>query len=156
MQTSRTQYLLTLVLMVVEIAKPPHLRGVPVPRGHASQVHRYHHITTSMDDCRSTTRSEQTLEADGAVEDDPLAAAKTRVRRLEQLLCLRRFYRNCVRAEAYHRNTAPVYMPFTEAELAEMPGDDDRQEAFEARRSDSLDILADMVVVREQLQVSPS
>jgi len=61
-----------------------------------------------------------------------------------------------VRAEAYHRNTAPVYMPFTEAELAEMPGDDDRQEAFEARRSDSLDILADMVVVREQLQVSPS
>lgn len=89
----------------------------------------------------------------GAVEDDPVAAATARSRRLEQLLCLRRFYRNCVRAEAYHRNTAPVYTPYTAAELAEMPGDDDRRTARETRRSDALDILADMVVIREQIQV---
>eukprot|EP00892_Ulva_mutabilis_P010919 jgi/Ulvmu1/819/UM010_0193.1 len=103
--------------------------------------------------CSSAARSEEeALPGDGAIEADPLAAADGRVRRLEQLLCLRRFYRNCVRAEAYHRNTAPVYVPYTPAEIADMPGDDDRRDALETRRSEALDILADMVVIREQVQ----
>jgi hypothetical protein len=58
-----------------------------------------------------------------------------------------------VRAEAYHKNSARVYTPLTEAENAEFVSDEDRQDARESRRSDALDILADMAVIREQIQV---
>ena len=83
----------------------------------------------------------------------PVKEAEKRVLRLEQLLCLRRLYRNIVRAEAYHRTAAHVYTPLTDAELAELATEEDRQEEREARRSDALDILADMAVIKEQIQV---
>lgn len=81
--------------------------------------------------------------------------AEKRVLRLEQLLCLRRLYRNIVRAEAYYRTTASVYNPLTEAESTELATEEDRQEERESRRSDALDILADMAVIKEQIQVRP-
>lgn len=100
--------------------------------------------------CAYRSNSDQ-FEAPGIAK--PVKEAENRVLRLEQLLCLRRLYRNIVRAEAYHRTIAHVYTPLTEAESSEFTTDEDRQEEREARRSDALDILADMVVIREQIQV---
>jgi hypothetical protein len=100
----------------------------------------------------SPCRSERG-QLDDAGMSKPVKEAEKRVLRLEQLLCLRRLYRNIVRAEAYHRTTAHVYTPLTDSENADYATDEDRQEERESRRSDALDILADMAVVKEQIQV---
>lgn len=75
------------------------------------------------------------------------------VEHLERLLILRRFYRNCVRAEAYYRSSAAAYVPCSEEELAEMVSDEDRTAAVDARKNEAIVVLVDMQVVNEQLKV---
>ena len=98
---------------------------------------------------RDTVRTAPSTSASGA----PSHAA--RVEHLERLLLLRRFYRNCVRAEAYYRSSAAAYVPCTEGELAEMVSDEDRAAAVDARKNEALVVLVDMQVVSEQLKARP-
>jgi hypothetical protein len=75
------------------------------------------------------------------------------VEHLERLLVVRRFYRNCVRAQAYARSSAAAYVPYTEEELAEFVLEEDREKAREGRKDDALSVIVDMQVVQEQLKV---
>jgi hypothetical protein len=72
---------------------------------------------------------------------------------LERLLLLRRLYRNCVRAEVYHRSSASAYVAYTDEELAEFVTVEDREAAIEARRDEAVLVLVDMQVVAEQIRV---
>lgn len=67
-------------------------------------------------------------------------------------MCLRRFYRNCVRAEAYHAAPNGVYRTFTSDELDAFISDEDRTEALESRKEEALNILADMSFMIEQMK----
>jgi hypothetical protein len=75
------------------------------------------------------------------------------VEHLERLLMLRRFYRNCVRAQAYARCAASAYVPYTEEELAEFVLDEDREQAIENRKNEAFLVIVEMQVVKEQLKV---
>ena len=73
---------------------------------------------------------------------------------LDHLLVLRRFYRNCIRAEVYHRSTASAYTPYTDEELQEQfVSDVDRDEAVDARKEEAMRILIDMQVISDQITV---
>ena len=83
----------------------------------------------------------------------PAPAAHRPVEHLDRLLVLRRFYRNCIRAEVYHHSDAPLYTPFTDAELAEYVTEDDRAEAVADRKDEAMRALTEMQVIAEQIKV---
>ena len=123
----------------------------PVTRWASQQRHLpiNMHPDTALHSCRDSSPSPQLAN----IPDAPATVSRP-LDHLEHLLVLRRFYRNCIRAEVYYRSTAPVYTPYTEAELAEQfVSDDDREEAVEARKDEAMRLLIDMQVIADQIKV---
>lgn len=77
---------------------------------------------------------------------------RQRAARLDCLVCLRRLYRNIIRAKAYQAAPVGIYMAQSTEELAEMLTEEDRLTALEDRKQQALRVLADIQLTIDQLE----
>ena len=104
--------------------------------------------------CRSSTRPVHAAAASKSANTaEALAPVERPVEHLENLLVLRRFYRNCIRAQSYAYNTAPAYVPLTESEAEDLASDEEVDDAMAARKDDAMRALTDMQLISDQIKV---